>query len=201
MEQLINLKHKCKKYSSPLLNGWDEVPEHEMYYAWHHEGRRFRHGAEMMGADFTQWHGIWELQEDMIEMITWAAEHGDSEAKQWVNSNHPSKFIPFALYDIPGNAWGINTHLNKTPFVYNNYPDYWDRIYKNVEYAVKKGLLTEEQWQLWLKRYNNKEHYIGTKYENDSLWNFYKERNDKDLKSMKEQVVNYKLPGESYWKP
>ena len=53
---------------------------------WHHEGRRFRHGAEMMGADYTQWHGVWEIQEDLIELIRWAAEHGDSEAKKWVNS-------------------------------------------------------------------------------------------------------------------
>jgi hypothetical protein len=28
---------------------------------WHHEGRVVRHGASMMGADFTQWHGNYEL--------------------------------------------------------------------------------------------------------------------------------------------
>ena len=194
------LKVGDKYYSSPVLNGWDEVPEHEMYYAWHHEGRRFRHGAEMMGADFTQWHGIWEIQEDMVELITWAAEHGDAEAKKWVNSTHPSKFITFSLYDVPGNEWGIGVMKHRTPFVYNNYPDYWDRIYKNVEAAYKHGLLSESQWNLWLKRYKNKDHYMGLKYSADSTWNYYKSRHDKDFKSLKEQIIDFKLPGKPFYK-
>ena len=28
---------------------------------WHHEGRRTRHGASMMGPDYTHWHGTYEL--------------------------------------------------------------------------------------------------------------------------------------------
>jgi hypothetical protein len=187
-------------YSDPVLNGWDEVPEHEMYYGWHHEGRRFRHGAEMMGADFTQWHGIWEVQEDLGELITWAAEHGDIESKKWVNSVHPSKFVPYALYDIPGTAWGINVKSNRTPFLYNNYSDYWDRIYANVETAFRKGLLSKDQWTLWLDRYEKKDHYLGYKYETDSTWNFYKERNDYDLKNMNEQVIKFDLPGQPFYK-
>ncbi len=27
---------------------------------WHHEGRRTRHGASMMGPDYTHWHGMYE---------------------------------------------------------------------------------------------------------------------------------------------
>ena len=188
-----------KFYSNPVLNGWDELPEEKMYYAWHHEGRRFRFGAEMMGADYTQWHGIWEIQEDLGEVITWAAEHGDKEAQKWVKSTHPSKFITYALYDVPGTAWGINVKANTTPFVYNNYPDYWDRIYKNVEAAYKQGLLSKKQWDFWLERYENKEHYLGTKYKADSTWNFYKERNDYDLARMKEQVIDFKLPGKPFY--
>ena len=53
-----------------------------MYNGWHHEGRRFRHGAAMGGADYVQWHGVWELQHDMQEMIDWGAEHGVEEAKK-----------------------------------------------------------------------------------------------------------------------
>lgn len=190
-----------KFYSDPVLNGWDENPEIEMYHSWHHEGRRFRHGAEMMGADYTQWHGIWELQHNMGEMITWAAEHGDAEAKRWVDSNDPGKFIPFAMYDIPGNAWGISTHVNTTPFVYNNYPNYWDRVYKNVEKAYQNGVLTEKQWQLWLDRYENKDHYLGTKYTeaNDSVFNIYRERNMIDTKAFTKETVELELPGKRFW--
>ncbi len=39
--------------------------EHELqwiyYELWHHEGRRARHGASMMGPDFTHWHGMYEV--------------------------------------------------------------------------------------------------------------------------------------------
>ncbi len=31
------------------------------YEIWHHEGRRFRHGAAMMGPDYTHWHGSYEV--------------------------------------------------------------------------------------------------------------------------------------------
>ncbi len=44
----------------------DAVPMNEemdyVYFEiWHHEGRRARHGASMMGPDYTQWHGFYEL--------------------------------------------------------------------------------------------------------------------------------------------
>ncbi|GAB4185533.1 MAG: hypothetical protein Kow00108_22990 [Calditrichia bacterium] len=193
------IKADGKFYSNPVLNGWDEDPEHLMYYGWHHEGRRFRMGAEMMGADYTQWHGVWEVQEDLMEVIKWAAEHGDAEAKKWVNSNHPSKFATFSLYDIPGTAWGINVKANTTPFLYT-YPDYWERVYKNVEYAYNKGLLADDQWELWNKRYENKDHYLGLKYNADSTWNHYKKLNDIDIKNMNEQVVDFELPGKPFYK-
>lgn len=39
--------------------------EHEVQWIfwelWHHEGRRARHGASMMGPDFTHWHGMYEV--------------------------------------------------------------------------------------------------------------------------------------------
>lgn len=194
------LKADGKYYSDPVLIGYDETPEKMMYYSWHHEGRRFRHGAEMMGADYTQWHGIWEIQHNMIEMLTWAAEHGDKEAQKWVDSNDPIKFAPYALYDIPGTAWGISAKANITPYVYK-YDDYWDRIKANVETAYNTGFLSKDQWDLWMKRYDNKEHYLGTKYsaDVDSIWNFYKERNDIDTKAFTKQAVNLELPGKSFY--
>lgn len=41
------------KFSNKLDFVWFEL--------WHHEGRRARHGASMMGPDFTHWHGTYEL--------------------------------------------------------------------------------------------------------------------------------------------
>ncbi len=40
-------------FSSKLDFVWFEI--------WHHEGRRARHGAAMMGPDYTHWHGTYEV--------------------------------------------------------------------------------------------------------------------------------------------
>lgn len=37
--------------------------EFTYFFLWHHEGRRARHGAAMMGPDYTQWHGMFEVAE------------------------------------------------------------------------------------------------------------------------------------------
>jgi hypothetical protein len=42
--------------------------EHEVQWTywelWHHEGRRARHGASMMGPDYTHWHGMYEVSKN-----------------------------------------------------------------------------------------------------------------------------------------
>jgi hypothetical protein len=40
---------------------FDDEIEFTYYFLWHHEGRRARHGAAMMGPDYTQWHGNYEV--------------------------------------------------------------------------------------------------------------------------------------------
>jgi predicted heme/steroid binding protein len=40
---------------------FDEPIEWTYFYLWHHEGRRARHGAAMMGPDYVQWHGFFEV--------------------------------------------------------------------------------------------------------------------------------------------
>ncbi len=40
---------------------FDEAIEWTFFYLWHHEGRRARHGAAMMGPDYVQWHGFYEV--------------------------------------------------------------------------------------------------------------------------------------------
>jgi len=44
---------KPVKFSNKLDFIWFEL--------WHHEGRRARHGAAMMGPDITHWHGTYEI--------------------------------------------------------------------------------------------------------------------------------------------
>ena len=188
-------------YSDSVQNGWDEEPEVLMYHGWHHEGRRFRQGALMMGADYTQWHGIWEMQEDLVKMLQWAAAKGDPDAKAWVASRSPAKFVPFALYDIPGNAWGVGVGTNSPFYLYNKYPDYWPRIQKNVEAAFRAGLLSSAQWQLWLERYQKRDYYLGSAFSADSIFAFYKARNALDVEAFTNQAVKLRLPSGPFWTP
>ncbi len=49
---------------------FDEKIEWTYFYLWHHEGRRARMGAAMMGPDYTQWHGNFEVADRFyMEMI------------------------------------------------------------------------------------------------------------------------------------
>jgi hypothetical protein len=65
-----------EKFARPAKHLMDELKadgvlradapfEHELQWVffelWHHEGRRARHGASMMGPDFTHWHGMYEV--------------------------------------------------------------------------------------------------------------------------------------------
>lgn len=52
-----------KLHAEKLLTDtpFDEKIEWTYYMLWHHEGRRARHGAAMMGPDYVQWHGFFEV--------------------------------------------------------------------------------------------------------------------------------------------
>jgi hypothetical protein len=183
-----------KFYSKPFISGWDEEPEVLMYETWHHEGRRFRHGSEMMGADYTQWHGVWEMQHKLQKIINWGAEHGDEEAKQIAESTSPTKYMPYKIYDFPGNEWGIGTEKFRTPVLYKLIPNYWDKVKANVEAAYKQGMLTKEQWEMWLERYNNRDHYLGLKYPPHPVTEKYRADFKKDLDNLKKKAIGIKLP-------
>jgi len=51
---------------------------------WHHEGRRARHGAAMMGPDYTHWHGMYDVAHNFYfkfipELMHLAEKNGKSE--------------------------------------------------------------------------------------------------------------------------
>jgi hypothetical protein len=53
---------------------------------WHHEGRRARHGASMMGPDYTHWHGMYEVSkhfyEKFLPQVVDLAERG-GRGEEW----------------------------------------------------------------------------------------------------------------------
>jgi len=50
---------------------------------WHHEGRRARHGASMMGPDYTHWHGMYEVSKhyytEFLPAVIEAAEQKSAD--------------------------------------------------------------------------------------------------------------------------
>jgi hypothetical protein len=56
--QIMGLLREAGKLTA---TDFDEPIEWTYFYLWHHEGRRARHGAAMMGPDYVQWHGFYEV--------------------------------------------------------------------------------------------------------------------------------------------
>ncbi len=54
---------------------FDEKIEWIYYELWHHEGRRARMGTAMMGPDYTQWHGFYEVAKHFYTEFIPEAEH------------------------------------------------------------------------------------------------------------------------------
>lgn len=53
---------------------FDEKLEWTYYELWHHEGRRARMGTAMMGPDYTQWHGFYEVAKNFYNEFLPEAE-------------------------------------------------------------------------------------------------------------------------------
>ncbi|MBM3216090.1 hydroxylamine oxidoreductase [Candidatus Poribacteria bacterium] len=65
---------------------FDDEIEWTYYYLWHHEGRRARMGASMMGPDYTQWHGMFEVADrfyvEFVPQVKEVIEHGKATGKR-----------------------------------------------------------------------------------------------------------------------
>lgn len=85
----------------------DGVPMNEemdylFFEIWHHEGRRARHGASMMGPDYVQWHGFYELSRNMYtHFLPLAIELGEKAGKR----KGVEEFIKQTLRGPDGSDW------------------------------------------------------------------------------------------------
>ncbi len=190
--------------------GYDEPPEEVSYHIWHHEGRRFRHGALMMGADYTQWHGIWDLQKDLVEIIRYAAEHGLPEGEAWMASDDPAKFWLYPFYDVPGSVWGIDTLAYRmsdewtTKILMNRNGQegldaYWEAAYANVQAAYEANLLSDKQWELYQQLYENREVENGNTFPLPDLFKIHLDGKATDDKAGKTYGADLKLPSAGGW--
>ncbi len=64
---------------------------------WHHEGRRTRHGAAMMGPDYTWWHGMYEVAHHFyLKFLPEARKYNDPEINAYIDK---------MLKDDPMHQW------------------------------------------------------------------------------------------------
>jgi len=71
--------NKLKARNALTAQPFDEEIEWVYFELWHHEGRRLRHGASMMGPDYVQWHGFYEVAKHFyFEFLPLARELGEN---------------------------------------------------------------------------------------------------------------------------
>jgi len=113
-DQAVDLYNK--KYGEPSTAIYDhlraegildDIPMNEemdyVYFElWHHEGRRARHGASMMGPDYVQWHGFYELSRNFYtEFLPLAKELAEHAGK----AEEVDGFIESTLHGPDGETW------------------------------------------------------------------------------------------------
>jgi len=92
-EMLDELKEKGLLSSEPF----DDDFEWEYWLLWHHEGRRMRMGAAMMGPDYAWWHGAHDTKLKFLEL--------ENEYKRLIELGKPDshEYVPGAVYEAGPN--------------------------------------------------------------------------------------------------
>ncbi len=81
---LINLIRERKLLENPA--SFSNKIEWTYWELWHHEGRRARHGAAMMGPDYTWWHGMYEVAQHFYFKLIPEAQHlNDPEVNAFID--------------------------------------------------------------------------------------------------------------------
>lgn len=82
--EMMNIIRKNKLLENPASFG--NKIEWTYWELWHHEGRRARHGAAMMGPDYTWWHGMYEVaQHFYFKMIPEARKFKNAELDAYID--------------------------------------------------------------------------------------------------------------------
>jgi hypothetical protein len=82
---IIKLIKEKKLLQNPA--GFSNKIEWTYWELWHHEGRRARHGASMMGPDYTWWHGIYEVaQHFYFKLLPEARKFKNKEVDAYIDN-------------------------------------------------------------------------------------------------------------------
>lgn len=83
--EMMKIVKEKKLLENPA--GFSNKIEWVYWELWHHEGRRMRHGAAMMGPDYTWWHGAYEVaQHFYFKLIPEARKFGDPDLDAYIDN-------------------------------------------------------------------------------------------------------------------
>jgi hypothetical protein len=86
---------------------FDEEIEWVWWELWHHQGRRGRHGASMMGPDYAHWHGMYEVADSFYMELLPMAEELAHEAEAQGNDAAAEAVRSFisSILERPEHEW------------------------------------------------------------------------------------------------
>jgi len=111
-----NLLESAASFSNPI--------EWEYWELWHHEGRRARMGAAMMGPDYTWWHGIYDVAHNFYFKLIPEARH--------YNNAKVNAYIDDLLTNDPMHKWmSTNTGEIKKGIKSGDFQKIYEKLFKN----------------------------------------------------------------------
>ena len=83
--EIMKIVRKNKLLENPA--SFSNDIEWTYWELWHHEGRRARHGASMMGPDYTWWHGMYEVAKHFyFKLLPEARAFGNAELDAYIDN-------------------------------------------------------------------------------------------------------------------
>jgi hydroxylamine dehydrogenase len=74
VQQSNDIMANLNKQNLLTSDPYDQSIEFNAFELWHHFGRTAKFGAWMQGADYTQWHGAYEIEKNLVDLREQAAQ-------------------------------------------------------------------------------------------------------------------------------
>lgn len=120
---------ELKKEGYITKSPFDDQIEWTWWEIWHHEGRRARHGASMMGPDYAWWHGIYDVAKHTY--FKFIPELKEVAMKKDGNEKFADAMLEKYFRPIDGHTWYFEG-MSK---------DMLDKVRKGFEDRYGKGAL------------------------------------------------------------
>jgi len=93
-----NMRNALQDMGKISKANFDDKIDWTYWELWHHEGRRARHGASMMGPDYAWWHGLYEVAKHFYNDFL-------PEVEEVLGKRQTVPFFEKYLYSDPRHRW------------------------------------------------------------------------------------------------